>query len=54
MTSTKEDHQGGGKGRIVRWDGSAFVPQTGWFTASQDLVWAEIHKYSEEFMKSGK
>jgi branched-chain amino acid transport system substrate-binding protein len=54
MTVSKEDHQGGGRGRIVRWDGSKFVPQTDWFTANQDIVWAEIRKYSEEFKKSGK
>jgi branched-chain amino acid transport system substrate-binding protein len=54
MTTTKDDHQGGGRGRIVRWDGSKFVPQTDWFTANQDIVWAEIHKYSEDFKKNGK
>lgn len=51
---TKADHQGGGSGRVARWDGSKFVPQTGWFQANQDAVWAEIRKYSEEFKKSGK
>jgi branched-chain amino acid transport system substrate-binding protein len=54
MTTTHDDHQGGGRGRIVRWDGTKFVPQTDWFTANQDIVWAEIRKYSEEFKKSGK
>ncbi len=54
MTTTHDDHQGGGRGRIVRWDGTKFVPQTDWFTANQDIVWAEIKKYSEEFKKSGK
>lgn len=54
ITVTKEDHQGGGKGRVARWDGAKFVPQTDWFTANQDLVWAEIRKYSAEFKKTGK
>ncbi len=54
ITVTKTDHQGGGKGRIARWDGTKFVPQTDWFSANQDLVWAEIKKYSEEFKKTGK
>jgi branched-chain amino acid transport system substrate-binding protein len=54
ITVTKADHQGGGKGRVARWDGSKFVPQTDWFSANQDLVWAEIKKYSEEFKKTGK
>lgn len=54
VTTTKDDHQGGGKGRIVRWDGTKFVAQTGWMAANQDVVWAEIKKYSEEFKKSGK
>jgi branched-chain amino acid transport system substrate-binding protein len=54
VTVTPKDHQGGGKGRVARWDGAKFVPQTDWYTANQDLVWEEIKKYSEEFKKSGK
>jgi branched-chain amino acid transport system substrate-binding protein len=54
VTVTKADHQGGGKGRIARWDGSKFVPQSDWFSANGDLVWGEIKKYSEEFKKTGK
>lgn len=53
-TVTKEDHQGGGRGRIARWDGEKFVPATDWFTANQDVVWGEIRKYSEEFRRTGK
>jgi branched-chain amino acid transport system substrate-binding protein len=53
-TITPEDHQGGGFGRIARWDGAKFVPQTDWFSANQDVVWEEIRKYSEEFKKTGK
>jgi len=54
VTVTAKDHQGGGKGRVARWDGTKFVPQTDWFSANQDLVWTEIKKYSEEFKKTGK
>ena len=54
ITVTRQDHQGGGKGRIVRWDGTRFAAQTDWFTANQELVWAEIKKYSDEFKKTGK
>jgi branched-chain amino acid transport system substrate-binding protein len=54
VTVTKADHQGGGKGRVARWDGAKFVPQTDWFSANGDLVWAEIKKYSDEFKKTGK
>ena len=54
MTVTKEDHQGGGKGRIARWDGTKFVPQTDWFSANQDVVWAEIKKSAEAFKTTGK
>jgi branched-chain amino acid transport system substrate-binding protein len=54
MTVTKEDHQGGGKGRVARWDGTKFVPQTDWFAAYQDVVWAEIKKSAEAFKASGK
>ena len=53
-TITPEDHQGGGMGRVAQWDGSKFVPVTGWFSANQDVVWDEIRKYSAEFKKSGK
>jgi len=54
MTITKEDHQGGGKGRIARWDGTKFVPQTDWFAAGQDVVWEEIYKSAETFKTTGK
>jgi branched-chain amino acid transport system substrate-binding protein len=54
MTVTKADHQGGGKCRISRWDGDKFAPATDWFSANQDVVWAEIKKSSDEFKKSGK
>jgi branched-chain amino acid transport system substrate-binding protein len=54
MTVTPEDHQGGGKGRISRWDGTKFVPQTDWFSANQDVVWAEIKKSAETFKITGK
>ncbi|MDX5357957.1 MAG: ABC transporter substrate-binding protein [Rhodobacterales bacterium] len=53
-TITPEDHQGGGRGRIARWDGSKFVPASDWFSANQDVVWEEVRKYSEEFKKTGK
>jgi branched-chain amino acid transport system substrate-binding protein len=53
-TITKEDHQGGGMGRIAQWDGDKFVPISDWFSANQDVVWQEIRKNAEEFKKSGK
>ncbi|GGF52514.1 ABC transporter permease [Azorhizobium oxalatiphilum] len=53
-TVTPQDHQGGGKARIARWDGTKFVPATDWFTAYQDVVWDEIRTTAAEFQKSGK
>ena len=53
-TITPEDHQGGGMGRVARWNGEAFEPVTDWFTANQDLVWEEVRKYSAEFAQSGQ
>ena len=53
-TITRDDHQGGGMGRIARWDGARFVPITDWFSANQDVVWEEIRKNSDEFKKTGK
>ncbi len=53
-TITAQDHQGGGKCRIARWDGAKFAPATDWFSANQDVVWAEIKKSSDEYKKSAK
>lgn len=53
-TVTPEDHQGGGMGRIARWNGEAFEPMTDWFSANQDVVWEEVRKYSSEFAKTGQ
>ena len=53
-TITPEDHQGGGRARIARWNGKGFEPATDWFTANQDIVWEQIRKYSAEFAKTGK
>ena len=53
-TVTREDHQGGGRARIARWDGAKFVPVTDWFTAYQDVVWEVIRESAAEFQKSGK
>lgn len=53
-TVTREDHQGGGKARIARWDGAKFVPVTDWFSAYSDVVWEVIRESAAEFQKSGK
>jgi len=52
MTVTAKDHGGGGKTRIDMWDGAKWVPQTGWFSAYDDLVWEAVKKDSAEFAKS--
>jgi branched-chain amino acid transport system substrate-binding protein len=54
VTITPEDHQGGGQGRIATWDGKTWKPDTGWFAASQDVVWDLVKKTSAEFKASGK
>jgi len=54
VTVTADDHQGGGQGRIATWDGSAWRPDTGWFAASQDVVWDLVKKTSAEFQTAGK
>ncbi|MDR3465806.1 MAG: ABC transporter substrate-binding protein [Xanthobacteraceae bacterium] len=53
-TVTTTDHQGGGRCRIARWDGAKFAPATDWFSANQDVVWAEIKKSTDAFKASGK
>ncbi len=49
VTMTAEDHQGGGRGRIATWDGKTWKADTGWFAASQDVVWDLVKKTSAEF-----
>ncbi|MHA7870649.1 MAG: ABC transporter substrate-binding protein [Salipiger thiooxidans] len=48
-TITEQDHQGGGKLRVSRWNGEAFEPQTDFFAANQDIVWEKIRESSEAF-----
>ncbi len=52
ITVTAKDHGGGGKTRIDMWDGAKWVPQTGWFSAYDDVVWEVAKKESAEFAKS--
>ncbi len=54
VTITPTDHQGGGRGRIATWDGKGWRPDTGWFAASQDVVWDLVKKTSAEFQTAGK
>jgi branched-chain amino acid transport system substrate-binding protein len=54
LTVTEADHQGGGRGRIVQWDGTKFVPKSDWANADQDVVWQMIRSASDDFKKSGK
>lgn len=49
VTFSSEDHQGGGFGRVSRWNGSAWEPITDWFAAHQDIVWEEIEKDAAGF-----
>jgi branched-chain amino acid transport system substrate-binding protein len=43
-TITTADHQGGGLGRIAKWDGMSWVAQTGWQAAYQDLMWDLVRR----------
>ncbi len=54
MTITKQDHQGGGRGRIAQWDGKRWVAKTDWYAADQDIIWQMIRTSSDEFKKTGK
>ncbi|MBE3598416.1 MAG: ABC transporter substrate-binding protein [Limnochordaceae bacterium] len=53
ITITPSDHEGGGVGRIARWDGSQWVPVTGWTSAYRDVVWDMVTQSAEEFRRSG-
>jgi branched-chain amino acid transport system substrate-binding protein len=52
VTVTAKDHGGGGKTRIDMWDGAKWVPQTGWFSAYDDVIQEVVKKESAEFAKS--
>ena len=51
---TARDHQGGGRGRIVQWDGQRWIERRHWFAAYQDIVWDLIIKGSTQFKATGK
>lgn len=53
LTTSKTDHQGGGMGRVVQWDGTRWVPKTDWLASDQDVVWELIRASSAEFKKTG-
>ncbi len=52
VTVTAKDHGGGGKTRIDMWDGAKWVPETGWFSAYDDVIQEIVKKESGEFAKS--
>jgi branched-chain amino acid transport system substrate-binding protein len=54
ITLTPKDHEGGGFGRISQWDGTKWVPKSGWFNAYREIVWDLVKKSAEEFQRSGK
>ena len=49
VTVTLEDHGGGGKTRVERWDGSTWVPLTDWSADYTDVVWKVIKESSSKF-----
>lgn len=51
ITVSKNDHQGGGMGRIAQWDGRRWVPKSDWMAGDQELVWKLIRQSSAEFKK---
>ncbi len=53
-TITARDHQGGGRGRVVQWDGTRWIERRHWFAAYQDIVWDLITKSSAQFKATGK
>lgn len=51
VTYSREDHQGGGYGRVSQWTGSEWKPLTDWMTAYQEVVWDEIEEGAAEFRR---
>jgi|SRR5690625_565626 len=54
LTMTKDDHQGGGAGRVVQWDGSGWEPISDWKASFQDLVWEQIEAGAKNYRESNK
>lgn len=54
ITITPKDHEGGGMGRISQWDGTRWVPRTGWYSAFRDVVWELVYASSAEFRRTGQ
>ena len=52
ITITRQDHQGGGRGRISQWDGEHWTPKTDWYAAYQDVVMGLVKKTAAEFKKN--
>uniref|UniRef100_UPI003340E05F ABC transporter substrate-binding protein n=1 Tax=Castellaniella defragrans TaxID=75697 RepID=UPI003340E05F len=51
LTIDGQDHQGGGRGRVSEWDGTKWVPLSGWDQAYQDVVWRLVQ---EDAAKGGQ
>ncbi|WP_340107724.1 ABC transporter substrate-binding protein [Pikeienuella sp. HZG-20] len=51
ITITPADHQGGGAGRVSRWNGEAWEPVSEWGAAYQDVVWKEIAEGAAAYKK---
>lgn len=52
VTVTGDDHQGGGAGRVVQWDGSAWEPISDWKASFQDIVWEQIEAGAKNYRES--
>jgi len=51
VTFSAQDHQGGGLGRVVEWDGEQWAPlgDGEWHASFEDVVWDEIRAEAEKF-----
>lgn len=49
VTITAKDHQGGGAGRVAKWDGEKWAPLSDWSAPYSDLVWEEIRAGAKAF-----
>ena len=54
ITLSAKDHEGGGSGRISQWDGTKWVPKTGWYSAYREIVWDLVKKSAAEYQRTGK
>ncbi len=54
ITTSPDDHEGGGAARIAQWDGKKYVPQTDWYVSKFRPTVLKVFEESAARYKAGK